>query len=105
MHVQKHLQTQQHKKTLPLTSEKMAKEVDNRHATNEIEQLIEKALDRQRTKIFTQFNKILLRDTANSRESSTRTHFDKISPFKVQMNLDIPNLEGNIDMESVNNWV
>ena len=34
-----------------------------------------------------------------------RPHSDKISPFKVQMDLDIPNLEGNIDMESVNNWV
>ena len=34
-----------------------------------------------------------------------RHHSDKISPSKVQMNLDIPNLEGNIDAESVDNWV
>ena len=34
-----------------------------------------------------------------------RPHSDKISPFKVQVNLDIPNLERNIDMESVDNWV
>ena len=34
-----------------------------------------------------------------------RLHSDKISPFKVQMNLDIPNLEGNIDAESIDNWV
>ena len=33
------------------------------------------------------------------------SHFDKISPFKVQMNLDIPNLKGKIDVESVDNWV
>ena len=32
-------------------------------------------------------------------------HSDKISPFKVQMNLYIPNLEGKIAMESVDNWV
>ena len=34
-----------------------------------------------------------------------QSHSEKISPFKVQMNLDIPNLEGNTDMESVDNRV
>ena len=47
MHVQTRLQNQKHKKTLPSTSEKMAKEVDNRHATNKIEKLIEKELARK----------------------------------------------------------
>ena len=42
MPIQTCLQTQQHKKTLPSTSEKMVEEADNRHATGEIEQLIEK---------------------------------------------------------------
>ena len=46
-----------------------------------------------------------MRVTANSREFSTRTHSDKIIPFKVKMNLDILNLEGKIDAESINNWV
>ena len=34
-----------------------------------------------------------------------RPHSDKIIPFKVQMNLDILNLEGKIDTESIDNWV
>ena len=34
-----------------------------------------------------------------------RSHSNKISPFKVQMNLDIPKIEGNIDAEFVDNWV
>ena len=34
-----------------------------------------------------------------------RSNSNKISPFKVRMNLDIQNLEGNIDVESVDNWV
>ena len=34
-----------------------------------------------------------------------RPHFDKIIPFKVKMILDIPNIEVNIDVESVDNWV
>ena len=105
MHVQTHSQTQKHKQTLPSTLEKMVEEADNRHATNEIEQLIEKALARQRTEMFAQFSEILMRVIANSRESSTQSHSDKISPFKVQLNLDISNLEGKIDTESVDNWV
>ena len=55
--------------------------------------------------MFTQFSEILMRFALRSRESSTRPYSDKIKPFKVKMNLNIPNLEGNIDVESVNNWV
>ena len=83
----------------------MVEETNNRHATDEIEKLIENALAHQWTEMFTQFNKILLRVTANSGESSTRSHSNKIIPFKVQMDIDISNLKGNIDMESVDNWV
>ena len=83
----------------------MAEEADNRHATDETEQLIEKALALQRTEMLTKFREIFMRVTTNLGESSTQSHFDKISPFKVQMNLDIPNLEGKIDMEFVDNWV
>ena len=44
MLVQTRLQAQQHKKTLPLTSEKMTEETNNRHAIDETQQLIKKAL-------------------------------------------------------------
>ena len=52
MHVQTRSQTQQQKKTLPLTSKKMAEEEDNKHATHETEKLIEKSLAHQQTKMF-----------------------------------------------------
>ena len=55
--------------------------------------------------MFAQFTEILMRVTLNFGESSTRPHSDKISPFKLQTNLDIPNIEGNIDAESIDNWV
>ena len=48
---------------------------------------------------------ILMTITSNSGESSTQPHFDTIIPFKVKMNLDILNLEGNIDVEFVGNQV
>ena len=44
MVVQTRSQTQQHRHTLSLTSENMAEEADNRHATDETQQLIEKSL-------------------------------------------------------------
>ena len=44
MSVQTRSQTQQHKKTLPSNSKNMAEEVDNRHATSNTGQLIEKVL-------------------------------------------------------------
>ena len=44
MPVQTRSQIQQHKKTFSSTSKKMAEEAYNRHATDETEQLIEKAL-------------------------------------------------------------
>ena len=83
----------------------IVEEGDNRHATDKTEQLIEKELARQQTKMFCHFSEILIQVTLNYGESLMRPHSDKIIPFKVQMNMDILNLEGNIDTESVDNWV
>ena len=55
--------------------------------------------------MFTQFSEILMRFASNFGECLTRPHSDKIGPFKVKMNLDIPNLYGNIDAEFIDNWV
>ena len=71
MPIQTHSQTQQHKQTLPSTSEKMVEEEEYRHATDRTEKLIEKSLAHHGTEMFTQFNNILMRFTSNSGESST----------------------------------
>ena len=55
--------------------------------------------------MFSQFNKILTQFALASIGSSMRPHTDKISPFKAQMNMDIPNLEGKFNIESIENWV
>ena len=65
MHVQICSQNQQFKQTLPSTLEKMDEETNNRHATNETEQLIEKTLVQQKTKCSpnsTRFSRDLLRN-------------------------------------------
>ena len=43
--------------------------------------------------------------TSTSVESLMRSQYDKIIPFKVKMNLDIPNFEGNTDVKFVDNCV
>ena len=47
MLVQTRLQAQRHKQTLSSTLENMTKETNNRRATNETEQLIEKFMARE----------------------------------------------------------
>lgn len=41
---------------------------------------------------------------STSTSDPTRIAFDRVSPLKGQMNLDIPNLEGKIDTKLVDNW-
>ena len=43
--------------------------------------------------------------TSTSVESLMISQYDKIIPFKVKMNLDILNFEGNIDVKFVDNCV
>ena len=74
----------------------MAEEADNRHATDEKNKLIEKSMARQWTKMFVKFSEILMWFASKSGESSTWPHSNKIIPFKVKMNLYLPNLEYKI---------
>jgi hypothetical protein len=37
--------------------------------------------------------------------SSTRNHFGGTSPFKVQVNFDIPIFEGQIDVDALEKWL
>lgn len=38
-------------------------------------------------------------------ESSPSGHFGGITPFKVQVNFDIPIFEGQIDVDAIENWL
>ena len=55
--------------------------------------------------MFNQFSEILMQFISKFEESSMRPHSSKIGPFKVQINLDILNLEQKVDIEFVDNWV
>jgi hypothetical protein len=57
--------------------------------------LIEEALMRERNDMMDNFAQILRRlSIEKAEESSTRNHFTSVTPFKVQVNFDIPLFEG-----------
>jgi hypothetical protein len=52
------------------------------------------------------FTQILRRlSMATIEESLTRCHFTSVTPFKVQVNFDIPLFEGQIDADSLEKWL
>ena len=80
--------------------------VDNT-PSGETEWLIEKALVQEWIQLYEHFNKILFWCTSSFgsklANNPMRNAFDKVIPFKMQMSLNILNLEGNIDAEYVDN--
>ena len=51
------------------------------------------------------FTQILLRMSAAASASSTSNRVGDETPFKVQVNFDIPLFEGQIDADAVDNWL
>ena len=51
------------------------------------------------------FSQILLRMLVAASAYSTSIQFEDATPFKVQVNFDIPLFEGNIDADALDNWL
>jgi hypothetical protein len=51
------------------------------------------------------FSHILQHLLIETRESSSKNHFGSTSPFKVQVNFDIPVFEGQIYVDALNKWL
>jgi hypothetical protein len=51
------------------------------------------------------FTQILRRLVTTAKESSTRSHFGGVTPFKVQVNFDILLFEGQIDVDALEKWL
>jgi hypothetical protein len=75
----------------------MAEEKKNDGADDPISLLLEQALTRQRDEMMENFSHILQHLLIASGASSSSGHFGGTSPFKVQVNFDIPIFEGQID--------
>jgi hypothetical protein len=72
----------------------MAKEKRDDRAGDPFKMFLEEALMRQRNEIMDNFTYILQRlSMATTEASLTRSHFASATPFKVQVNFDIPYLK------------
>jgi hypothetical protein len=83
----------------------MAEEKKNDGADDPISLLLEQALTRQRDEMMENFSHILQRLPIASSASSSSDHFGGTSPFKVQVNFDIPVFEGQIDADALDKWL
>ena len=71
----------------------MAEEKKDKGAGDPIKILLEEALEKQRNAIMDNFSHILQRLPTYS-ASASNSHSREATPFKVQVNLDIPIFEG-----------
>jgi hypothetical protein len=70
----------------------MVEENKNDRAKDSINLLLEQALTRQRDEMMENFSHILQRLPITTCTSSSSGHFGGTSPFKVQVNFDIPRI-------------
>ena len=82
----------------------MAEEKKNDRAEDSIHLLLEQALTRQRDEMMENFADILQRLPMTAGTSSSSGHFGGTSPFKVQVNFDIPIFEGQIYADALDKW-
>jgi len=82
----------------------MVKEWKNDRADDSINLLLEKDLMRQRDKMES-VSHILQCMLITTDASSSSNHFRGTSPFKVQVNFDIPVFEGQIDANALAKWL
>jgi hypothetical protein len=83
----------------------MEEEKKNDREDDPISLLLEQALTRQRDEMMENFSHILQRLPIASSAYSSSDHFGGTSPFKVQVNFDIPIFEGQIDVEAIEKWL
>jgi hypothetical protein len=83
----------------------MVEENKNDGAEDSINLLLEQALTRQRDEMMENFSHILQRLSITTGTSSSSDHFGSTSPFKVQVNFDIPIFEGQIDADALEKWL
>ena len=73
-------------------------------AGDPIKILLEEALEKQRNAMMDSFAQILQRLPTGGASASS-SHSGVATPFKVQVNFDIPIFEGQIDADAVDRWL
>jgi hypothetical protein len=73
-------------------------------AGDPIKMFLKEALEKQRNAMMDNFSQILQR-IPTSDASTSNSHSGGATPFKVQVNFDIPIFEGQIDADVVDRWL
>ena len=74
-------------------------------AGDPIKMLLEEALPWQRNEMMDSFAQIIRRLPTATEGTSTNNQFGGLTPFKVQVNFDIPLFEGQIDVDALEKWL
>jgi hypothetical protein len=82
----------------------MGEEKKDEGVRDPIKLLLEEALEKQRNAMMDNFSRILQRLPTGSASTSS-SHSGGATPFKVQVNFDIPIFEGEIDGDVVDRWL
>ena len=82
----------------------MADEKKDEGAGDPIKILLEEALERQRNAMMDNFAQILQR-LPRGDTSTSSNYFGSATPFKVQVNFDIPIFKGYIDVDIIDKWL
>jgi hypothetical protein len=83
----------------------MVEEKRDAGAEDPIKLLLTEALAQQRNEMLENFSQILQRLSTITGVSSSSSHFGDTTPFKVQVNFDIPIFEGQIDADALEKWL
>ena len=73
-------------------------------AGDPIKILLEEALNKQRNAMMDNFAQIIQRLPTYG-ASASNSHSGGATPFKVQVNIDIPIFEGKIDADAIERWL
>jgi hypothetical protein len=82
----------------------MGEEKKDEGARDPFKMFLEEALEKQRNAMMDNFAQILQRIPTGG-ASTSNNHSGGATPFKVQVNFDIPIFEGQIDADAVDRWL
>jgi hypothetical protein len=82
----------------------MGEEKKYEGAGDPIKMLLEEALEKQRNAMMDNFAQILQRISTGG-ASTSRSRSGGATPFKLQVNFDIPIFDGQIDADVIDRWL
>ena len=83
----------------------MVEENKDEGAGDPVKILLKEGLEKQRSTVMDNFAQIKLQWLPTSGASASSSHSGGATPFKVQVNFDIPIFEGKINEDTIDIWL